>query len=159
MVFSLNKRCLIILLICTTVLYLSCSSHKPGSNITRDKEEFNVTSNNNSLQVPIPLIEIALNIDELEMYLHFEIPNRKPLVLLENKFVPSEELSIKSFGTDVILSRLPDKNGAHIEFIKMDKQNELYFVEFLYPVEGIKVSLEARNEDKWFLKSVKLVET
>ena len=95
------------------------------------------------------------------VYYHIDtLPMRSPLILVKNEF--TTDLKLKKFGKEVVILDKQDvqnSNKPYLEFTNIKVVQNIAYVEFIYPVEGIygNVELELVNA-KWLIKSKKIME-
>ena len=103
---------------------------------------------NKSMDTQKIILQIVIDLPELEQYYHLDVPGRKPLAILKNGVVSTDGLN--KFGEPVVYIEKPDEGRAYLEFTKRDVGENTADVEFLYPAEGVRGTVNLRLANgKW----------
>lgn len=104
----------------------------------------------------------TLNLEALDRHFHVDtMPDRKPLVIVENQFVGSN-IALEKFGSRVVYltrAQIDATRRPFFEFTKISVEADAAHVEFRYPPEGLAGSVDFRRQaGKWLVTNSKIVE-
>jgi hypothetical protein len=147
-----NKRMLCALICLSSMLFSCLLAH--SNTIAKEKEE----AFNDFEQI----FQLTIDLEALEQYYHInELPDRRPLVILQNKITANKPRLIK-FGVPVKYANLTKNEKGrlpYLEFTKVDIHTYTAKVDFIYPVEGIAGTVNFRKkEGLWKVEKFRLVE-
>jgi hypothetical protein len=106
------------------------------------------------------LVQATIDVPSLQPYFHVDRDHtRKPLIIVQNENV-SEQLQLNKFGVPVlIVPRAQLQGRPYIELRALEVHNGAATVQFEYPVEGVRGSLQfARQGSAWQLTAERIVE-
>ena len=93
------------------------------------------------------IVQLVIDLPQLQAFLHPELADRKPLVLIESKEV-SPDLSLKKFGQPVSIVQLNAAKGKpYLQLTELQVTGSKAKVRLDYPVEGVggEAELEEKN--------------
>jgi len=107
------------------------------------------------------IIQLIIDSDKLAPYYHEkEIADRKPLKIVENKWLKNAKLSLTKFNSEVEFISDEKKGLAYLVFDEIKINAENASVRFRYPIEGIRGdAVLEKHDDKWILKKISIVES
>ena len=92
------------------------------------------------------IVQLVIDLPGLQAFLHPELPDRKPLVLIQTKEV-SAGLVLTKFGQPVVIRELREAEGKpYLHLVSVEVSGASAKVRLAYPVEG--VGGEAELEEK-----------
>ncbi|RXG31857.1 hypothetical protein [Leeuwenhoekiella marinoflava] len=106
----------------------------------------------------IKAIQVILNFEEFNNYLHPEIKERSPYILLKNKYF-SENSKIYINSKQVLFKNKIDiKDRNYLEIKNFDCQGDNIYFSIFYSIENIefKGCLTLR-EDKWLINNYDII--
>ena len=93
------------------------------------------------------IVQLVIDLPQLQVFLHPELPERKPLVLIETGEV-SQSLALEKFGQPVAIRALDAaRDGPYLHLTELEVSGDTARVELDYPVEGVggEVDLERKG--------------
>lgn len=144
-------RKVVLFSVCTQILFsVSCS---------KEKQEISVIENTISSKDSLAVVQRAIEIPQLETYFHQDLPNRKPLILLQNRLLP-KEAGLYKFDIDiVVLTRTELTNPAYLEVVGLEIAGDSAVVKLRYDIEGVECIASLKKVDgNWSIKKHLLYE-
>jgi len=107
--------------------------------------------------VPNKLLQLIIDSDELDLYLHPEAKDRVPLIILHKHIGTSE--GVKKHGKNVILVKEPG-NFPYLEITNFFIKDGMWHILIAYPIEGVSGEFKAQilPNKQWELLSASVVE-
>ena len=105
------------------------------------------------------IVQAVIDLPALQQFLHPEMPERKPLVLIAGGAV-TPELALSKFGQRVEIVKTEDVRGRpYLEITDWKQDGAVAAVKLAYPVEGVKGEVELQQTDgKWIVSKSRVWE-
>jgi hypothetical protein len=96
------------------------------------------------------IVQLVIDLPQLQVFLHPELPERKPLVLVETEGI-SPDLDLEKFGEPVAIRDLDAaEGGPYLHLTKIEVSGNTAHVDLDYPIEGVGGEVEmARQDGTW----------
>ena len=133
-------------------LLLLSACGRPDETVQSKQPEVSMTQHTDAVQ---PIVQLVIDLPQLQQFLHPELPDRKPLVLIQTDEV-SPGLALKKFGQPVAIRELRTaENAPYLRLTQLEITGAKAHVRLEYPVEGVKgeADLEQRDGEWRVVKS------
>jgi hypothetical protein len=127
-------------------LLLPCGCRTGDAGQVREQKQgqVSVTKHASALQA---IIQLVIDLPQLQPFLHPELRDRTPLVLIQTQEI-SPALGLKKFGQAVLIREMPAAQGKpFLHVTQLDVSGSKAIVRFQYPVEGVGGEVELKEKD------------
>jgi len=134
----------------------ACRTGDAGQRKDSKQSQVSVTEHASAVQA---ILQLVIDLPQLQPFLHPELPDRTPLVLIQTQEI-SPSLALKKFGHAVLIREMRAAQGKpFLHVTHLDVSGSKATVRLQYAVEGVSGEVELKEKDGvWSVEKARIWE-